>query len=212
MVRTLADRVRLVWPRRAELSTKMPQHSRGLLLSMLPTNAVGAEIGVHEGDFSRRLLDVLKPRKMHLIDPWQYQRGKEFAEAYYGGKAKGGQTQLDSRYLRVLQRFQPEIQTGQVEVHRAFSNQVAVQFADEYFDFVYIDGDHRYAAVKEDLELYFKKLKVRGLLCGDDYGEFGWWKGGVERAVDEFASNNKVKIVSLQHSQFCLEKTQPAAR
>jgi hypothetical protein len=28
---------------------------------MLPTNAVGAEIGVHEGDFSRRILDVLKP-------------------------------------------------------------------------------------------------------------------------------------------------------
>ena len=214
MVRTLADCVRLVLGpcRPRGFQRKMPQHSRGLLLSMLPTNAVGAEIGVHEGDFSRRILDVLKPRKMHLIDPWQYQTGKEFAEAYYGGKAKGGQTEVDSRYLRVLQRFQPEIQNGQVEVHRGFSNQVAVQFPDEYFDFVYIDGDHRYAAVKEDLELYFKKLKVRGLLCGDDYGESGWWKGGVERAVDEFASNNIVKIVSLQHSQFCLEKTQPAAR
>ena len=45
-----------------------------------------------------------------------------------------------------------------------------------------------------------------GLLCGDDYGESGWWKGGVERAVNESASNNIVKIVSLQHSQFCLEK------
>ena len=37
----------------------------GLLLSMLTTNAVGAEIGVHEGDFSRRVLEILKPRKMH---------------------------------------------------------------------------------------------------------------------------------------------------
>jgi predicted O-methyltransferase YrrM len=105
----------------------------------------------------------------------------------------------------------PRSQSGQVEVHRGFSNQVAIQFPDEYFDFVYIDGDHRYAAVKEDLELYFKKLKVRGLLCGDDYAESGWWKAGVARAVDEFASNNIVKIVSLQHSQFCLEKTQLAA-
>ena len=84
MVRTLADCVRLVLRRAAQrLSTKMPQHSRGLLLSMLPTNAVGAEIRVHEGDFSRRILDVLRLRKMHLIDPWQYQTGKEFAEAYY---------------------------------------------------------------------------------------------------------------------------------
>ena len=106
----------------------------------------------------------------------------------HGGKAKGGQTELDSRYLRVLQRFQPEIQNGQVEVHRGFSNQVAVQYPDEYFDFVYIfvyiDGDHRYAAVKEDLELYSKKLKVRRLLCGDDYGQCGCWGCRVDRAVD----------------------------
>jgi hypothetical protein len=149
MIKSVIDYVRGVRRCAADrLSTKMPQHSRELLLSMLPTNGVGAEIGVHEGDFSRRILDVLKPRKMRLVDLWQYQTGEELAEAYYGGRAHGGQTELDSRYLRVLQRFQPEIQTGQVEVHRALSNQVAVQFPDEYFDFVYIDGDHRYAAVK----------------------------------------------------------------
>jgi hypothetical protein len=63
MVRTLADCVRLVLGpcRPRGFQRKMPQHSRGLLLSMLPTNAVGAEIGVHEGDFSRRILDILKP-------------------------------------------------------------------------------------------------------------------------------------------------------
>jgi hypothetical protein len=212
-VESMTSYVRRVLRRVAsKFSTNMPEHSRELLLRMLPADAVGAEIGVHEGDFSRRILDVLKPRRMHLIDPWQYQTGEEFAEAYYGGKAKGGQTQLDKRYLSVLQRFKPEIQTGQVEVHRALSNQVAVQFPDEYFDFVYIDGDHRYAAVKEDLELYFNKLKVRGLLCGDDYGEAGWWSNGVKRAVDGFASNNAVKILSLEHYQFVLEKAQPAAK
>lgn len=102
---------------------------------------------------------------------------------------------------------------GRLRYIVAFRTRWPYSFPDEYFDFVYIDGDHRYAAVKEDLELYFKKLKVRGLLCGGDYGESGWWKGGVERAVDEFASNNIVKIVSLQHSQFFLEKkTQQAAK
>ena len=89
-VRTAAEWVCVILRRATRgFQRKMPQHSRGLLLSMRPTNAVGAEIGVHEADFSRRILDVLKPRKMHLIDPWQYQTGKEFAEAYYGGKAKG---------------------------------------------------------------------------------------------------------------------------
>jgi hypothetical protein len=63
MLRTLADCVRLVLApcRPRGFQRKMPQHSRGLPLSMLPTNAVGAEIGVHEGDFSRRIVDLLKP-------------------------------------------------------------------------------------------------------------------------------------------------------
>ena len=67
----------------------MPQHSRGLLLSMLPTNAVGAEIGVHEGDFSRRILDFLKPRKMDLIDPWHIRQGKNSQKRIMGQGARG---------------------------------------------------------------------------------------------------------------------------
>jgi hypothetical protein len=213
MSRALGDRVRAIIHRVTQMaSAKMPEHPRHLLLSMLPTNAVGAEIGVHKGDFSRRILDVLKPRKMHLIDPWRYQTEKEFAQAYYGEKAKGGQSEMDSRYLRVLQRFQREIENGQLQVHRGFSNRVAAHFPDEYFDFVYIDGDHRYPAIKQDLELYLKKLKVGGLFSGDDYGQSGWWGGGVERAVDEFVSNNAVKILSLKHYQFVLEKTQPTPK
>ena len=169
MVRTLADCVRLVLgPCRPEAFNEKCLNTRAGSVE----HAADQRRGCGNWSSRRRFLQAYSRRsqtkKMHLIDPWQYQAGKEFAEAYYGGKAKGGQTELDSRYLRVLQRFQPEIQNGQVEVHRGFSKQVAV--------------------------------------------ESGWWKGSVERAVDEFASNNIVKIVSLQHSQFCLEKTQPATK
>jgi hypothetical protein len=96
-------------------------------------------------------------------------------------------------------------------VHRGFSNQVAVQFPDEYFDFVYIDSDHRYATVKEDLELYSKKLKVRRLLCGDDYGQCGCWECRVDRAVDKFLSKNTVMMRSLQHSNSSWRKRKSGA-
>ena len=73
---------------------------------------------------------------------------------------------------------------------------VALQFPDEYFDFVCIDGDHRYAAVKEDLELYFKKLKFAEASCEMITANLVGGKVVSSEPVDEFASNNIVKIVS----------------
>lgn len=47
-------------------------------------------------------------------------------------------------------------------------------------DFVLIDGSHQYADVKADIEAWLPKMKIGGILAGDDYG----WPG-VKRACDE---------------------------
>jgi hypothetical protein len=54
-------------------------------------------------------------------------------------------------------------------------------FENDYFDYVYIDGEHSYAAVTRDLANYFYKVKVGGHLIGDDYG----WEG-IMPAVQDF--------------------------
>ena len=54
-------------------------------------------------------------------------------------------------------------------------------FKDNILDFVYIDADHRYEAVKADILAWLPKVKKNGWLCGHDYGE----KDGVTKAVDE---------------------------
>lgn len=41
-------------------------------------------------------------------------------------------------------------------------------------DMVFIDGDHRYDAVKKDIELWLPKC--RKLICGHDYNESGVWR------------------------------------
>jgi hypothetical protein len=46
------------------------QRIRLALLEMLPKNSIGAEIGVSAGDFSQEILNVLAPRELVLIDPW----------------------------------------------------------------------------------------------------------------------------------------------
>lgn len=47
-------------------------------------------------------------------------------------------------------------------------------------DMVFIDGDHEYAEVKRDIELYRPFLEEGGLLCGHDYPWQGVWKAALE--------------------------------
>ena len=72
---------------------------RRFLLEMLPHGSVGAEIGVHLGDFSQVILDGVAPRHLHLIDPWSYQPSAEYERALYGGRAERGQTEMDERHV-----------------------------------------------------------------------------------------------------------------
>ncbi len=58
----------------------------------------------------------------------------------------------------------------------------AKRFKDESIDFIFIDSDHSYKAVKEDLETWWPKVKIGGALGGHDYHP----SFGVIKAVDEF--------------------------
>lgn len=49
------------------------------------------------------------------------------------------------------------------------SSQQAVRvIRDGIFDLVFIDGNHIYPYIKEDLEMWFPKVKKGGILCGHD--------------------------------------------
>lgn len=184
------------------LRAKGASSDRDFLLETFPKDSIGAEIGVHLGDFSQRILDSVSPRELHLIDPWEHQPSSAYRQAWYGGGAKRGQTEMDERHASVVTRFGQSIDEGRVHVHRGHSAEVLRQFPDQYFDWVYIDGNHLYEYVKKDLELAFQKVKVGGYVSGDDYTQHGWWEGGVKKAVDEFAENESVRLVALRNSQF----------
>jgi hypothetical protein len=49
-----------------------------------------------------------------------------------------------------------------------YSYHVAHLFSDNEFDFIFIDGNHEYEAVKQDINLYWPKLKTGGIMCGHD--------------------------------------------
>lgn len=183
-----------------ELNLRSRQIARDYLLSLMPKGSVCAEIGVHEGEFSRQIYGVVRPRKLHLIDPWQ------MGEGLFGDQEVNSQADIEEKYNQVKGQFVDQLESGNVEIHRALSDEAAPQFDDAYFDWVYIDGNHEYKYVKHDLDLYFPKVKAGGYLTGDDYGNVGYWENGIQKAVDEFVSEHPSCSLEVKASQFIIQK------
>ena len=181
--------------------------SRDFLLQKIPKKSEGVEIGVHEGNFSERILEIVLPKKLYLIDPWKLEQDEVYDESYYGKKKIVNQNIMDERFHNVRKRFEKEIKNNQIIIKRGYSEEILKDFHNDSLDWVYIDGNHLYEFVKKDLELCFMKIKNGGYICGDDYNDGGWWKGGVKKAVDEFvSSNNKIKVIEIKADQFILQK------
>ena len=90
---------------------------RRKLLLRLPKSSVGAEIGVHLGEFSRQILQLAKPKTLYLVDPWLHFGEELYSESLYGGLS-GGQEEMDARYQGVVDQFKAESISGSVSVVR----------------------------------------------------------------------------------------------
>lgn len=173
--------------------------NRDFLLKMMPKNSICAEIGVYKGDFSKSILQIVKPKKLVLIDKWMYIPHidtENYAEILH-------QKFFDRLYTTVLKNFNDK---PNVEIKKGDSCQILSEYPDEYFDWIYIDADHRYEGVKSDLNIAYTKLKAGGFIAGDDYVYDIKWKDGVIKAVDEFCQNHQVNLVTVRNYQYILEK------
>ncbi|MGY6562604.1 MAG: class I SAM-dependent methyltransferase [Luteibaculaceae bacterium] len=156
--------------------------TREELLDLLPKNAVVAELGVDEGGFSQKIVEIARPKKLHLVDFWGSKR-------YNLEKQK-----------KVYSKFALALEQGIVEINLGYSTQVVSQFPDGYFDWVYIDTDHTYKTTYEELNAYMPKLKPNGILCGHDYVDGileSATKYGVIEAVHQFCVEQNFEILYL---------------
>jgi hypothetical protein len=175
--------------------------TREQLLQLLPKGGECAEIGVAKGAFSRAILDAVKPRKLHLIDPWEHQTREDYDTD--GNNADDGEQ--EARHREVLAQFASEIDDGVVEVHRRYSQDAAARFHDGQLDWIYIDGLHSYDGVRADLECYKSKLKPDGLILGHDYTNHvraQQMKFGVVEAVNEFVLQEALAFIALTKETF----------
>jgi len=142
------------------------------------------EVGVRDGE---NLCDIIKaePTEMVAVDIW-----KEDVNFRSRNPLCFSQADLD-RQLNViigLQKTYPFI-----KIIRNLSTEAAKQFPDGYFDYVYIDADHSYEAVRDDIKAWYPKVKQFGVLGGHDYiRNSDKIFEGVNRAVNEFIDQYKL--------------------
>lgn len=158
---------------------------RTFLLKKMPKNSICTEIGVRQGKFSLEIIKYVKPKKLFLIDSW----GSD--EAYYDPK----------NYDEVITKFG---NNKSVEIIKSKSSKASKQFPDSFFDWIYIDADHTYNAVKTDLESFFNTVKNYGFITGDNYDTKNYPE--LVRAVDEFINKYPMKKISFKNFQYILQK------
>jgi len=129
---------------------------------------VGVEIGVHRGEFSKKILERTDIETLYLIDPWVV------------GGIDYPKNDRDEDMRMALEAVEPH--KDRVVIVRGFSMEVADQLPN--LDFIYIDGDHRYEGVKGDMETYWPKCNDGGIFAGHDF--YLRHKCGVPRACYEF--------------------------
>lgn len=152
---------------------------------------VGVEIGVHDGDHAIDMMENLPIKKLYLIDPWI-----SYEDYHESVKNPRKTTEALNERMNVTKKILKKY-SDKVVFIRKFSADAINMFKDESLDFIYIDGNHQYKFVKEDITNYYPKVRKGGIIGGDDYTsspETELEQFGVFKAANEFFNKLKKKI------------------
>jgi hypothetical protein len=148
-----------------------------------------AEVGIGYGTHAKYILknnnDI---DKLYLIDPTKYYENDGFAEDIMKQQPEIPGNNFNELYELIkneLSNWQDKFTWFRTESLSITQEQIP----DESVDCIFIDGDHSYNAVLNDLQFWWKKLKTGGQLLGDDY-----WMNDVSKAVNIFAIKNNLSF------------------
>ena len=174
----------------------------GFWLNALKLTGEFAEIGVLAGTFSRTVLSQWKGKKYHCIDPWKIQDTDVYLERQDTAE------RYEEMYSGVVELG---LADRRVMIYRMLSANAAKEFKNGQLDCVYIDGNHAYKNVMEDMDLYWPKVKIGGIMGGHDYKtktDEGWFCE-VEAAVKRWAEEHGKTFYVTPCTSWWIHKTAP---
>ena len=135
---------------------------------------VGAEIGLGYGGNAENMFKNTNLEHLYGVDPFAHDDNTNSV-------MNVSQEDFDDIYRLVKQKLSPF--ADRFKLVRETSVRAANEVPDN-LDFVYIDGEHSYEGVFNDLCTWTKKVKMGGIIAGHDYNHPNL--PGIKKAVDEF--------------------------
>ena len=158
----------------------------GILFNQMGLTNIGVELGTFEGLQAWFILNRWAGKKLYTIDAYSQQDvtiNKDYDPDM--NRDEKGQTEA---YNIAFNRLKPF--GDRVEMIRAFTHDASFFFKDDSLDFVYVDANHTYDAVIQDMTDWYSKIKLGGLLLGDDYDSPN--HQDVIDAVNDWTDNMKI--------------------
>lgn len=166
------------------------------LAKSLELTGKGVEIGVQIGKFSELILRQSSLSVLYSVDPWH-----NFSEEEYSNDAANvSQQKQDENYQLTVNRLSSF--GDRSVIIRKTSKDFSYTVEDNELDFIFIDGNHGYEYVKEDLNLWWPKVRAGGLFSGDDYLFTPQGETPVKNAVDEFMREKNQKFYLTSQEKF----------
>lgn len=176
-------------------------------------NGKGVEVGTFKGEFSKEIMK-LWGGTLYMVDVWLPLNNEEYNDSTNNGNFQKGA--IFGSAIDNISGYE-----NRAIMIRANSEKASEIFEDESLDFVYIDANHAYDYVVQDIQLWYTKVKPGGFLCGHDYIDLNWNEDpnfkengkdkdiytsnengnsnylgefGVNPAVDEFCKKNEYEL------------------
>lgn len=140
-----------------------------------------AEIGVNKGETSQLLRHLYPEAHLYLIDPWEYTPNYIQSTTPISLKKE----HYAKAYKTVCESFHNDPKTTILKM----TSLEAISHTPEQLDLVFIDANHAYESVKENILAWLPKIRPGGILAGHDYTTEIPPFAGVKQAVDEIFGN-----------------------
>lgn len=129
-----------------------------------------AEVGVMYGHYMGAVIPKWKGAHYYAVDCWCRQPTDDYKE-------QQDTVDYESAYKGVMDFAARDLR---VSVVKKMSLDAAGSFPDGSFDWVFIDANHSYRAVLEDMDAWWPKMKSGGLFSGHDYHYDVNWPNFIE--------------------------------
>jgi hypothetical protein len=141
---------------------------------------VGAEVGVFEGEHAEILCKNIPGLELYCVDSWIPYRGMRDYHTY--------------QFQPAFEKAQRVLTPYNCKFIKKFSMDAVKDFEDKSLDFVYIDANHGFRHVIDDVDSWLPKVKRGGIIFGHDFhkSEGRWQTQQVYYAIGSYAYANRI--------------------